>query len=72
MSVVKIVGIALIVVAVMGLAYGGFGASDRSQLQVGDLDVTVTNNRTLAVPMWAALAALVLGGSLLFVPPRKG
>lgn len=72
MSVVKIVGIALIVAAVLGLAYGGFSASDRQELQVGTIEMTVTEERTLAVPLWAAIGALVLGGALVFAPAKRG
>jgi TRAP-type C4-dicarboxylate transport system permease small subunit len=71
MSVVKIVGIALMVAAALALAYGGFTASDRREVQVGTINMTVTDRRTLAVPMWAAMAALVLGGALLFVPAKR-
>jgi len=72
MSVVKMVGIALIAAAALGLAYGGFSASDTREMQVGSIAMIVTERRTLSVPMWAGIAVIVLGGTLLFVPARKG
>ncbi len=72
MSIVKIVGITLIAVAALGLAYGGFRASDTTEMQIGTIEMSVTGSRNLAVPMWAAIAAIVLGGALLLAPARKG
>jgi hypothetical protein len=71
MSVAKIVGIALIIAAALGLAYGGFSAGGRQEVRVGDLEMSVTDNRTLGIPMWASLAALVLGGALLLAPAKR-
>ena len=71
MSVVKMVGIALIVIAALGLAYGGFNASGRQEVRVGDMSRSVTDRRTLAVPMWATITVLVLGGALLLAPAGK-
>jgi hypothetical protein len=72
MSVAKIVGVALIVVAALGLAFGGFGASGSQEVRVGDIAMTVTERRTLAVPMWVTISALVLGGALLLAPAKRG
>ncbi len=72
MSAVKIVGVALIVVAALGLAYGGFGTSGLQEVRVGDLAMTVTERRTLAVPLWVTISGLVLGGALLLAPAKRG
>jgi hypothetical protein len=72
MSVAKILGIVLIAVGVLGLAYGGFTyAGDTQELSVGSMSMSVTERRTFAPPMWAGIAVLLVGGALMFVPASK-
>lgn len=63
----KVVGLVLIVVGVVGLAYGGLTyTSDRQDVQVGSMSIQMSTKRTVPVPLWAGIAALVVGGGLVF------
>jgi hypothetical protein len=68
----KVVGMLLIVAGAAGLAYGSFDYTrDKQTTQIGPLSLTVKDTRTVNVPIWAGVVAVVLGAGLLFVPVRK-
>ena len=72
MSVVKIVGIALIAAGILGLAYGGFTyTSETHEAKIGPLELSVKDKETVNVPIWAGVAAIVVGGLLLLVPKKS-
>lgn len=69
MNPVKLVGIVLIVAGVLALAYGGFTYTRSSrQARMGPVVVSVQDRRTVAVPIWAGIGAIVVGGVVLLVP----
>jgi len=71
-SVVKIVGIALIAAGILGLAYGGFTyTSETHEAKIGPLELSVKDKETVNVPIWAGVAAIVVGGLLLLVPKES-
>jgi hypothetical protein len=68
---IKIVGIALIVVGILGLAYGGFSyTSDTHAAKIGSLELSVKDKKTVNIPLWAGVGAIAVGG-LLLVPWNK-
>lgn len=68
MNVLKIIAILLIVVGILGLLYGGVTQTRTSQgARVGRFKVSVTDQQTTGIPIWAAVGAIVIGGALLFV-----
>ena len=72
MSTAKIAAIALIVVGVLGLAYGGFTyTNDRQEIRMGSMSMTLDQHRTIPIPLWAGITAVVLGAGLLLVPAKK-
>ena len=72
MNAVKLFAIVLIVVGTLGLVYGGFTyTKDTQQAKIGPLELTVQNKETVNVPVWAGVAAIVIGGGLLVFPVRK-
>lgn len=72
MSVVKIVGIALIAAGILGLAYGGFTyTTETHEAKIGPLELSVKDKETVNVPIWAGVAAIVVGGLLLLVPKES-
>ncbi len=73
MSSLKILAIVLIAAGALGLAYGGFTyANGRQEMHVGSISMTVTDRRTFDVPIWAGIAVIAIGVTLLLVPARKG
>jgi len=62
----KIVAILLIVLGALALAYGGFSyTDDKTAVKLGPLELSVKEKRTVNVPVWAGVGAVVLGGLLL-------
>jgi TRAP-type C4-dicarboxylate transport system permease small subunit len=67
----KIVGIALIVAGLLGLAYGGFSyTKDTHDSQIGPLELSWKDKGHVNIPVWAGVAAVVAGGVLVLVPRR--
>jgi TRAP-type C4-dicarboxylate transport system permease small subunit len=64
----RLLAIALIVAGSLGLIYGGFTyTQDTQKAKIGPLELTVKDTKTVNVPVWAGVGAIVAGGILLFV-----
>jgi membrane-bound ClpP family serine protease len=73
MNSIKLVGVVLIVLGALGLVYGGFSyTKDTTALKVGPLEMTVLEKKTVNVPLWAGIGAIVVGGVLLVMGGKKG
>ena len=72
MSPVKIVAIVLIVAGLLGLGYGGFSyTKDTTAVKLGPLEVHAKETKTVGVPLWAGVGAIVAGGLLLVLGAKK-
>lgn len=72
MSGLRIVALILIVAGIAGLAYGQFSYTEAThELNVGPFDLAVKEKKTVNVPMWGGVAAIVAGVLMLIVPQRK-
>ena len=66
MNTLKLLGIALIVLGVLGLAYGSFSyTKDTQAVKLGPLELTVKERKTVNVPLWAGGGAIGVGVLLL-------
>jgi hypothetical protein len=73
MTATKIAGIVLIAAGALALVYGSFSyTKDTTALKVGPLELTVQEKKTVNVPMWAGIGAIVVGGALLLLGAKKG
>ena len=71
MSALKIIAILLIVAGIAGLVYGQFTYTKKThEVDLGPIDLSVKEKRTVNVPLWAGIAAIVGGVVLLLVPKR--
>jgi TRAP-type C4-dicarboxylate transport system permease small subunit len=71
MNSVKIAALALIAAGSLGLAYGSFTYTrDTHETRIGSLELSVSDDETVNVPVWAGVGAIVLGGVLLVTPLR--
>ncbi len=62
----KIVAIVLIALGALALAYGGFSyTDDKTAVKLGPLELSVKEKKTVNVPVWAGVGAIVAGGLLL-------
>ena len=72
MDAVKIAAIALIAAGILALAYGGFSyTKETHQANVGPIHLSVKEDRTVNVPVWAGVGAIAIGCVLLVVGGRK-
>lgn len=73
MNASRIIGIVLIVAGALGLGYGGFTfTKDTHSASIGPLTLQVKEKETVNVPVWAGIAAIVVGGLVLLAGSRKG
>jgi hypothetical protein len=73
MNISSLLGIALVVAGVLGLTYGGFSYTrETHRATVGPIEMSVKDDRRVNVPMWAGVAAIVVGGAVLVAGRRQG
>ena len=72
MNAVKMVGIVLIIAGVLGLAYGGFTYTKAThKATLGPLQLSVKEEQTVDIPVWAGVGAIVMGGLLVLIGSKK-
>lgn len=65
MNSTKIAALILIVLGVLGLAYGGFTYTKETHTaDIGPIHMSVDEKEHVNIPIWAGVGALVLGGFL--------
>ncbi len=71
MSALKVVALVLIVAGIAALVYGQFTYTKAThEVDLGPLELSVKEKRTVNVPLWAGVAAIVAGAVLLLIPKR--
>jgi TRAP-type C4-dicarboxylate transport system permease small subunit len=65
MDGLKIVAIVLIVLGILGLAYGGFTYNSPHSTEFLGITLTHNEKETVNIPLWAGVGAIVIGGALL-------
>ena len=72
MNTTKIIGILLIVGGVLGLVFGGFSfTKETTKANLGPISLTVQEQQTVNVPLWASLIAIAAGAAVLVAGGRK-
>lgn len=67
MNVARIVAIVLIVAGLFGLVYGGITYTKTThKAKLGPFELAIKDKETISVPVWAGVAAIVVGGALLW------
>jgi hypothetical protein len=61
----KLLGLVLLILGVLALAFGGFSYTDTDSAKLGPLEVEVKDRERVNIPLWAGVAAAVAGGVLL-------
>lgn len=73
MNTTRIAALVLIVAGILAVAFGGFSYDKESVgAKLGPLELKVTERKTVNVPLWAGIGAIVVGGVLLALGGRKG
>jgi TRAP-type C4-dicarboxylate transport system permease small subunit len=72
MNAIKLAGILCLAAGVAGLLYGSFTyTKDTEVIKLGPVELSVKEQKTVNVPMWAGVGAMVVGGALLLLGTRK-
>jgi len=73
MNQINMVATILMLAGILALVYGGFTYTKSTQeAKIGPLELTVQDKKTVNVPVWAGVGAIVIGGLLLLSPGKKG
>ena len=72
MGPVRIVAIVIVLAGVLALVYGGFSYTSKdTAAKIGPVEIKVENENRVNVPVWAGVAAIVVGGLLFVGVPRR-
>jgi hypothetical protein len=72
MNTSKWIGIALLVAGLLALSYGSFSFTQKTQeAQIGPIELSVNETKTINIPVWAGGAAVLAGLVLLVVGGRS-
>ena len=73
MNSIKLAALALVIAGILGLAYGGFSyTKDTTVVKLGPIEISAKEKKTVNVPIWAGIGAIVVGGLLLVLGSKKG
>lgn len=72
MNGLKMLGIVMLVLGILGVAYGGFTyTKDTDKVDIGPIHLEVKDKEHVNVPLWLGIAVAVVGGALVASPSRK-
>ena len=72
MNPLKVLALLLIAGGLIGLAYGGFTYTRQTHdVKVGPVELSVNDKRSVNIPLWASVVAVVAGAGLLATGGRK-
>jgi len=73
MSVTRIIGVVLIVCGILGVVFSSFSfTKETHEIKLGPIELAVKEKETVNIPVWASVAAIVIGGVLVLVGGKKG
>jgi len=71
MDLVRVIGIVLLALGLVALAYGGFSYTKTNHHEVGPIQIETKDRDTVPVPLWAGIGAVVAGAGLLVAGGRR-
>jgi uncharacterized membrane protein YidH (DUF202 family) len=72
MNGARMVGIVLVIGGILALAMGGFTyTKSTSEANLGPISLEVKDKETVNIPLWAGVAAVVVGAGLLIGSGRR-
>jgi hypothetical protein len=73
MNMVKVIGVLLIVAGVLGVVFSTFSfTKETHEAKLGPIELSVKEKQTVNIPVWASVAAIIVGGVLLVVGSKRG
>ena len=72
MPLYKILAVALIAGGTLGLIYGGFSfTKETHDIDIGPLSMSIDEREYVSVPIWAGIAGIIIGASMLIITKRS-
>ncbi|MCX6179079.1 MAG: hypothetical protein NT163_06925 [Chlorobiales bacterium] len=72
MTTIKIAAIVLIIAGALGLGYGSFSYTKKTdEVKLGPIELSVQEKQTVNIPIWVGVGAIALGGALLLFDSKK-
>jgi len=72
MLAVKILGVVLLVAGTLALVYRSFSYTKCThEAKLGPLEFSLKEKKTVNIPTWAGVGAIVIGGILLLIPGKR-
>ena len=72
MNSTKIIGIVLIVAGLLGIVLGGFSFTQQThKASLGPLNLSVTEQKTVDIPLWASIGVIVAGATVLVAASKR-
>ncbi len=72
MNTIKIVAILLIMSGILGLGYGSFSYTKKTEeVNLGPIELSIKEKQTVNIPIWAGVGVIAIGGTLLLVQGKK-
>ncbi len=66
MNTIRVFAIGLVIAGVLALAYGGFTYTrETHETDIGPIHMSFADKKTVNIPIWAGIAAIVAGGLIL-------
>jgi len=73
MNGIKLTAIVLIVAGILALVYGGFTYTKSTHAaKIGPIEFSIKEKKSVNVPIWAGIGAIVAGAVLLVAADKKG
>ena len=67
----KMFAIVLLAAGILALAYGGLNYTRQThEAKLGPLEINITEDKRVNVPVWAGLALAIVGGGLLVISKK--
>jgi TRAP-type C4-dicarboxylate transport system permease small subunit len=72
MNGIKMIAMVLVVAGVLALAYGGFTyTKETHHADIGPLHMSVSDKKTVNVPIWAGAGAVLAGAAMLVMGKKN-
>lgn len=72
MNGIRLIAVALIVLGVLGLVYGGFSyTKETTAVKLGPIELSVKEKQNVNIPLWAGIGAIVVGAVLLVMGKKS-
>ena len=72
MSLVKIMGVLLIVAGLLGIVFSSFSyTKETHEIKLGPIELAVKEKESVNIPLWVSVGAIVVGGVLLAFGSKK-